>query len=146
MSKVSKVLPAAVLNDRRRVQIFFDDDPGVTQQHFRDETNVNSIMAKYGASRIISHYAQFQGNYGDFTDVQDYQTSLNEVIKAQDMFMSLPSELRNRFNNDPAQFLDFVGNDANRDEMKTLGLLRDEAPVANLVPSSVVLGDENAPI
>lgn len=121
---------------RPRVQVDFSDDPGMTQQHFRDESNVNFIMAKYGASRLLEHYSQFQGNYGDFTDVQDYQTSLNEVIKAQDMFMSLPSDVRSRFGNDPAQFLDFVGREENRSEMKKMGLLRDDVVVQPVVDIS----------
>lgn len=128
MAKSSKVI-------RPRVQVDFSDDPGLTQQHFRDEANVNHIMAKYGASRLLEHYSQFQGNYGDFTDVQDYQTSLNEVIKAQDMFMSLPSEVRNRFGNDPAQFLDFVGREENRPEMQRMGLLREDIVVQPVVES-----------
>lgn len=129
MAKSSKVI-------RPRVQVDFSDDPGMTQQHFREETNVNHIMAKYGASRLLEHYAQFQGNYGDFTDVQDYQTSLNEVIKAQDMFMSLPSEVRTRFGNDPAQFLDFVGREENRSEMKKMGLLREDVVIQPVVDNS----------
>lgn len=133
MVKSSKVI-------RPRVQVDFSDDPGMTQQHFKDEANVNHIMAKYGASRLLEHYSQFQGNYGDFTEVQDYQTSLNEVIKAQDMFMSLPSEVRTRFGNDPAQFLDFVGREENRSEMKKLGLLREDVvvqPMVDNVPNSI---------
>lgn len=118
---------------RPRVQIFFDG-AGVTQQHFKEECNVNNIMAKYGASRLLQHFSQFQGNYGDFTNVQDYQTSMNQLIAAQDMFMSLPSQLRNRFNNDPGEFLAFVSNADNRDEMKTLGLLKEVVQEPNLVP------------
>lgn len=110
---------------RPRVQIFFPTN-GRTQQHFKEECNVNHIMAKYGASRLLEHYGQFKGNYGDFTNVQDYQTSMNQIIAANDMFMSLPSKIRNRFSNDPAQFLAFVSNEANRDEMKSLGLLKDK--------------------
>lgn len=121
---------------RKRVQIDFAGDPVITQQHFKTDCDVNSIMLKYGTSRILQHYGQFQGNYGDFTDVQDYQTSLNEVIKAQDMFASLPSKLRLRFANDPAQFLQFVSDPANVEEMRNLGLLRTD--IADVVSSPVV--------
>lgn len=130
---------------RARVQVFFDNDPGVTKQAFRDESNVNNIMAKYGASRLLQHYGQFQGNYGDFTNVQDYHTSLNEIIRAQDMFMSLPSQLRNRFDNDPSLFLEFVGNPDNREEMKRLGLLRDEVQSPFPVPVDSAVSAENTP-
>nr|QJB20248.1 MAG: internal scaffolding protein [Microvirus sp.] len=122
------------MNDKRRFQIFFNDDECMTQQHFRDECDVNTIMLKYGASRLLEHYGQFQGNYGDFTEVQDYQTSLNEVIKAEEMFMSLPSQLRSRFENDPSQFLSFVSDEANRSEMQSLGLLKPDVQAPNYVP------------
>lgn len=138
MSKIS-------VDVRPRVQLFCNDDP-VVQQHFRDECNVNLIMAKHGASRILEHYGQYQGNYGDFTNVQDYQTSMNQVIAAQEMFMSLPSDMRNRFGNDPSQFLSFVSNESNRDEMRRLGLLKDvvEAPV--LVPVEAPNLDKTDPV
>ena len=119
---------STVSNVRPRVQIFFDPATALTQQHFRDECDVNFIMSKYSSTSLLNHSEHFQGNYGDFTDVQDYQTSLNEVMKAQEMFMSLPSRVRNRFANDPSEFLDFVGREENREEMKSLGLLK-EVPV-----------------
>lgn len=49
MSKSKSLL----MNDRRRVQIFFDESDDVTQQHFASECDVNNIMARYGASRIL---------------------------------------------------------------------------------------------
>lgn len=132
-----------LLANRGRVQVFFDESDDVTQQHFASECDVNNIMARYGASRILQHFGQYKGNYGDFTDVQDYQTSMNQIVQAQDMFMSLPSKIRNRFGNDPSQFLDFVSDPLNKDEMRSLGLLKD---VVSKEAPEPLKSDENAPV
>lgn len=128
----------------KRVQIFFDK-PTMTKQAFRDECNVNTIMRKYQKTGLLPHVDAHKGFYGDFTDVQDYQTSLNQVMAANDMFGSLPSSLRARFGNDPAQFLHFVGNPANRDEMRSLGLLKEVVSAPNVapLPSS---NEDNTPV
>lgn len=138
-------LQSATVKVRPRVQIDFSNDPGVTQQHFKDEANINNIMIKYGARRVLEHYGQFKGNYGDFTDVQDYQESMNQVIAAQDMFATLPAKLRNRFKNDPSEFLAYVADEANRDEMKTLGLLKEEVQAPNLEPLAKLEESKNDP-
>lgn len=108
------------------------------QQDMRDECDINFIMAKYQKSGLIEHVNRIDGSYGDFMHASDYQTSLNEVLAARAAFDSLPSSLRYRFQNDPAQFLEFVQNDSNRDEMIQLGLI--EVPVENVnsVPSESV--------
>lgn len=112
--------------------------PSRTKQSFRDECDINTIMKKYAATGLVSHVKKYGGQYGDFTEFGDYQESLNIIIDAQSMFMSLPAKLRSRFSNDPAVFLDFVGNPSNRDEMVSLGLVKAvpvvETPVA--VPAS----------
>lgn len=109
-----------------------------TKQSFRDECNVNTIMEKYQRTGLIPHVEMHGGEYGDYTNVQDYQSSLNQVIAAQDMFASLPSSLRNRFSNNPASFLDFVSNPSNKDEMRSLGLLKPLIDVPNIVPLDVI--------
>ena len=49
-----------------------------------------------------------------------------------------PAEVRARFGNDPAAFMSFVEDDANRDEARRLGLLRDPDPVPDPVRVQVV--------
>lgn len=60
--------------------------------------------------------------YGDFSNVEEYQTSLNIVIRANDQFNALSSELRDRFQNDPSKFLEFCDNPQNSEELVKLGL------------------------
>jgi phage internal scaffolding protein len=63
-------------------------------------------------------------------------------MAAQDSFLALPAKVRARFDNDPALFVDFASDEANRDELKALGLLREEAVVAAVTsPSEPVSGE-----
>jgi len=117
------------------------------QQHFKRECDINHIMAKYQKTGIVNHVATHQGDYSDLTDVPTYQDALNKVISANNAFSTLPSSVRKRFNNDPAQFLNFVSDVNNRSEMEEMGLIptappdpspTDPDPVADPPPSEPV--------
>lgn len=98
------------------------------QQHFAEECDINNIMRQYEQTGLWTHVNQYQGEYGDFTDVVDYQTAYDVVLKADEMFSTLPAVVRARFENDPASFLAFVDNPANTDELVKLGLARVRDP------------------
>lgn len=100
----------------------------MTKQIFKDECNINNIMAKFERTGAIDHYAKYAPHYGDATNV-DLQDALNTVISAQEMFDELPATLRKRFSNDPGEFLDFVQNPENQEEMYELGLKVDKRAV-----------------
>jgi phage internal scaffolding protein len=105
-----------------RYRVSLECGPGLAQQHFKDECDVNNILRKYQKTGLIDHVNRFQGDYADLSDVPDFQDSLNAVIDAQEAFMTLPSSIRKQFGNDPAAFLDFVHDPDNRDEMVKMGL------------------------
>lgn len=93
-----------------------------TKQAPHAECDINQIMAQYQKTGVIEHLNEHQGDYSDFLSAPDYHTALNQILEAQSAFDTLPSNLRNRFTNDPAQFLDFVQNPANAEELISLGL------------------------
>ena len=43
--------------------------------------------------------------------------------------MALPSRVRRRFDNDPAELMEFLADEANREEAVMLGLIEKEEPV-----------------
>lgn len=110
---------------RRRQQFLFKE-PSKTLQAHKDECDVNQILAKYQKTQLLTHVNRFEGSYGDFSNVNDYQTSLNAVMDAENNFMALPASIRAEFNNDPGQFVDFMSNDQNYDKALSLGLLDDQ--------------------
>lgn len=118
--------PKETQNQRKRVQIFFKK-PSLTQQNFKDETDINNIVQKYQMTGILPT----QNNlpyFGDVSNIPDYQTALNIVQEAQQVFGDLPSKIRSRFGNDPTQLVLFLENPENREEGVKLGLLRGTTP------------------
>lgn len=95
--------------------------PGKTKQQFTKECDVNCIMAKYQKTGNLDHYNEHGAMYGEFTSVE-FQEAMQIVEVAEEMFADLSSSARAKFNNDPAQFLDFVQNPDNADEMYEMGL------------------------
>lgn len=93
-----------------------------TQQHFKRECDINNIMAKYQKTGLITHYKEHGPRYGDFIGFQDYQTSMNQILDANEAFESLPATVRKRFQNDPSRFLEFIQDADNVDEMIEMGL------------------------
>jgi len=70
------------------------------QQQFAEEVDVNTIMRRFGISGV-EPLGVASGVYGDFTDIHDYESALERVRGAQERFMELPADVRERFNNDP---------------------------------------------
>jgi len=93
------------------------------QQQFKDKCNINSIMRKYHKTGMIDHLRRTPGQYANLLDVKDYDSALQTVISARDSFMTLPSEVRARFGNEPQGVIDFLKDPKNYDEGVKLGLL-----------------------
>lgn len=98
--------------------------PSMTKQSFRDQCDINQILKQYKTPAMLAQLlAQGrQGTYADLPDELDYQESMNTIIQAEAAFASLPSKLRNRFDNDPGQFLAFMSDPANKEQWYELGL------------------------
>ena len=107
---------------RRRVKKEVGEK-SLTKQEFRDQCDVNRIMDKYQKTGLLDHVSRYQGQYGDFADAPDYHTALNKMYEADAMFMTVPSSIREMFNNDAGEFLEFVMDPANEAEMREIGLL-----------------------
>lgn len=102
-----------------------------TQQQFKKECDVNNILAKHRRTGMVTHVNKHQGQFGDFSNLEDYQTSLHKVMTAQNSFNLLPSELRNKFGNDPAQLISYLADPKNDDEAIRFGLkLKPETPIS----------------
>lgn len=122
--------------------------PTMTQQHFRDECDVNSIMKRYAQTGILP---QAQGAiFADVAEYGDYREMLHKIMEVDSAFALLPSGTRAMFQNDPSLVYEFIANPANLDKAIELGLLpkpdvpRQEAPVVppatDTAPQSVSEG------
>lgn len=107
-----------------RVQVVFSE-PSQTQQHFKDDTDINIILKRnpdITQCQYVNHIGQ--ATYGDFSDVAEYREAFDRVLEAEEQFAELPSSVRDRFSNDPAQFLEFALDSKNLDEMVKMGLAK----------------------
>lgn len=125
----------SVKNQRRRVQISFAGSLRRTKQAPRDEVNVNNIIRRHTRAGTLGRLLD-RGplQYGDVSGVKSYQDALHVVMQAQEAFAELPANLRQKFQNDPAVFVEFCSNKANKAEMRSLGLLRQEEEEEKTVP------------
>lgn len=98
-------------------------NPSRTKQSHRDECDINTILKGYNRTGLLQHVAQHQGVYGDLSDAPTFHQAMNTIARAGQSFDLLPAEIRKRFSNDPAEFLEFVHDEKNRDEMVNMGLI-----------------------
>lgn len=116
----------ANMKQRTKGRTYQKVDPiTLTQQQFKDECDINTILAKYQKTRAYTHANNHQPNYGYVTS-NDFRESMEIVTNAQEMFDELPSSIRNKFRNNPEEFMDFVQNPENAPEMAVLGLIPKE--------------------
>jgi len=112
---------------RRRVAIS-DTLPSMAKQSFKAECDINNIMKAYQRTGAISHFATHEPQYA-YCPSEDFREALEIVQQGRELFAALPSSIRTRFGNDPAEFLAFVQDDRNADEARALGLCKaSEAP------------------
>lgn len=102
--------------------------PSLCQQQFAAECNINTIMKKYKKTGIIEHVNRYKAEYNNFIGYPDYHEAQNQILAAHEMFMTLPSSIRERFSNNAESFLAFAQNTDNIDEMRSLGLAEPKRP------------------
>lgn len=120
----------------------------LTKQSFKDECDINTILKQFEKTGQVNHVQHIQPIYGDFSQVAHYHEALNAVRDADHAFSLLPSAVRERFKNDPANLLAFVNDDRNYDEALELGLLDAHAkarePIHSEGPDPAPKGKKNA--
>lgn len=99
----------------------------MTRQSFAKEADVNTIMSRYAVSGVLVDPMNVDSarvaRFGDFSDVADYGHLLNRLNQAQADFMTLPSTVRAKFDNDVEKALQFITVPENVVEAVKLGLV-----------------------
>lgn len=96
--------------------------PSMAIQSARDECDINNIIRKHAVGIPVTHVVDGHQVFGDFSDVEDFQTAQQRVIEAHEAFASLPAHIRRRFDDDPTNLIAFVSDENNLDEAIKLGL------------------------
>lgn len=103
-------------------------DPGesLTQQHFKDETEINHIVRKYLKGHPLPVTTK-TAMFGDFPSM-DFHEMKNAIADIDSQFAALPAKLRGRFKNDPYQLIRWMENPDNAKEAVKLGLIPANGP------------------
>ena len=118
--------------------LMFHDEDGypfdeiLTKQCFAEECDINNIVNRFQRNGSFP-LSDVRGVYGDFSEIGTYQDALIKIQEADEMFDSLPAQVRARFDNDTAKFLEFVDEPTNVSEMLKMGLITDDS--ANVLNS-----------
>lgn len=99
-----------------------NNDPSMTKQSFKKESDINNIMSQYEKTGIMTNINTADPQYGFVPDF-DFAEAIQLIETARESFLLVDSDIRKRFNNDPVQFTEFVTDPQNTEELRQLGLL-----------------------
>jgi len=108
--------------------------PDRAKQSMKDQCDINFIMGRYLKSGNVDWLAKHAPSYGDIEPI-DFHQAMGIVAKAKEAFADLPSDVRKRFSQSPADFLAFCQDAGNMDEARRLGLV--PAAPAQAAPAAV---------
>jgi len=130
--------------DRPRPKLDCSKDVPRTQQHFKDECNINTLVRNWitkGAPPPPENLAA----YGNFADAPDYFNAQLQMKQAQDTFDSLPAHIRKHFDNEPGELLRFALNPDNLAAAVELGLVKAPDPEPPPAPPEPPQGEPDPP-
>lgn len=109
--------------DEENKGIVFPVD-SLTQQHFKQECDVNYIVKRYVQTGELEHVSENPPHYGDVADLpKDLFSAYEAVDRAEAAFMDLPSDVRKQLDNDPANLSAWLNNPDNKSAAVRYGLL-----------------------
>lgn len=110
--------------ERERTTYYEKHEP-LTQQHFTEDADINTIMRRFGVKdgALPLPSVQDPRYYGDFTDAVDYADAYNRIREATQRFMELPAKIRARFENNPEKLIGFLDDPRNLQEAVDLELV-----------------------
>ncbi len=110
-----------VKGEHRKGELIQNEDysDGRTKQCFKDECDIEKIMARADRAGTISHLDKYQGVYADFSDY-DFHAQTAQLTRGREIFDDLPAELRQEFGQSPAKFFAFVNDPSNLDKLREI--------------------------
>lgn len=102
--------------------------PSLTQQEFKESCDINNILAKFAVQaqalgvQPSQLMPQDQGTYGDFSNLDDFQTAQNKIAFLNDQFSNLPSNVRRKFGDDLNTFIGAISDPTRIDELGEMGV------------------------
>ena len=129
MAKINPLFYTPYTNPKK-VEPFHTVGESMTQEQFAEESEINNIIRSHDRNGVIEHINRGNAIYGDFSNITDFSEALDQIREAQNEFQQIPSEIREKFQNDAGQFFKFASNPDNIQELRNLGLANPEPSVA----------------
>ena len=124
----AKTIPFKTPYNGRVACSFETTGESMTQEHFREETEILNIIRRHDRNGVIDHINKGTAIYGDFSEITDYRDMIHKLREADSAFAQVPSDIRKRFENEPAKFFNFVTDSSNHDALAEMGLVMKKEP------------------
>lgn len=108
---------------RRSVSLSFGADEGRTKQEFLADCDLNRIVERYRRTGVLPESVRANAmRFGDFSSLPTLAEAQEKIHVANELFLALPSRVRDRYNNDPAAFFADSQTPEGRELFVTLGI------------------------
>lgn len=105
--------------------------PSLTQQHFKQEADVNYIVSRYlqtGQMENVNEQPPLYGDISSFGAEFDLRAAYEAVGRAEEGFLMLPSDVRKKLDNDPSKLISWLSDESNRADAIKYGLFNAPEP------------------
>ncbi|WNK14810.1 MAG: internal scaffolding protein [Microvirus sp.] len=97
------------------------EDRSLTQQSGAEDADINVIVARYMRTGVLPQI-QMPPLGEDFVESWDFRSAMDNIVAAKQSFDMLPANVRYKFKNDPAEFVDFCEDPDNLPQLRKWGL------------------------
>jgi len=115
------IIDQSKFNTNRVVSNSNTTGKSMTKKEFAADCDINRLVNKYLVTG--QNPPQTTGVFNDVSELGDYKESLEFVMKAQEDFTKLNSNVRNEFNNNPQELIEFLEDNKNFPKAVKLGLI-----------------------
>jgi phage internal scaffolding protein len=133
---MTKVLKFKTPYGDRTRQGFETSGESLTQQSHAAAADVRNIIKQYDRTGLIANVNKGIAQYGDYSEINEYSEALNMVRNANENFETLPSHIREQFNNNAGLFFEFATNPKNKEKMIEMGLAKAPETKVEVTPKS----------
>lgn len=115
---------------------------GAAKQEFKDEADINRIIAKYRATGVLDQVINAPVSFGEDRGFMTYADAHAALEKAREEFLKLPPEIRLELGNDPGRYAELSTEEGVRRVVERIGakerrrIADAQALVASLNPPS----------
>ena len=105
-----------------RLNSVINTEDSLAQQSFKEECDINVILRRFAVTGQLPDNVRVP-QYAEFEEAFDFMSCMNVIRAGEEAFAAMPSDVRERFANDPARFIAFANNKDNYDEALKMGLV-----------------------